>query len=299
MASPLSRRTFLLGALATAGAAACTSNKSKASGAPPAPVITVGKPSDAKNQLNLLETTDPAQLVAGVDQRLAFVLKSQDFIKPDAPVTVAIGPGMTPDHLGQPFSATIHTDAGTAPDYVTVTYRFPAPGDYWSRATYKGQTADAPLQGIIDASSARIPIAGKPMISTPTPTFDNHRGVEPICTRTPTCPWHDVSLDVALTQHRPLVVLFATPKLCQTATCGPVLDLLLSLRSQFEGRVRFLHSEIYTDLTAKTNTPAVLAYNLTSEPIMFLAGADGTVKTRFDGLFGHGEAEAAIAQLVS
>jgi hypothetical protein len=152
---------------------------------------------------------------------------------------------------------------------------------------------------VIDPSQSQIPIPGKPMISTPTPTVDNHRGVEPICTRSPICPWHDISLDAALAQHKPMVVLFATPALCQTATCGPVLDQLLTLKTEFESKVRFLHSEIYTDNTAKTNTPAVLAYHLDSEPILFLAGPDGVVKNRIDGLYGHAEMQAEITKLLA
>jgi hypothetical protein len=302
VARTVSRRTFLLGAAAAVGAVACGSSKGKTAGrsGPTAnSVITVGKPGDAKNQLNLLETSDPAALVSGVDQRLAFVLKSQDFIRPDGPVTIAIGPGLKPDHLGQPIPGVIHTDSDPAPSYVTVTYRFPAPGDYWVRAAYKGQTADAPLQGIADPATTQVLVAGKSMISTTTPTVDNHHGVEPVCTRSPACPWHDISLDAALAEHRPLALLFATPKLCQTATCGPVLDQLLSLKTQFEGKVRFLHSEIYTDNSAQTNTPAVIAYRLTSEPVLFLAGADGIIKNRVDGLYGRGEAAAALTSLIA
>jgi hypothetical protein len=301
VARPFSRRTFLLGAAATVGAAACSSGKSKAATSPettsPATIITVPPASGATNQFNLLETFDPATLVSGVDQRLAFVLKGQEFIRPDSPVTLAIGPGLSADHLGPPITAVIHTDSDPAPSYVTTTYRFPAAGDYWVRVSYKGQTAGAPMQGILSPATTKAVIAGMPMISTPTPTVDNHRGVEPICTRSPSCPWHDVSLDAALAEHRPLALLFATPKLCQTATCGPVLDQLLALKAQFEGKIRFLHSEIFTDGTAQTNAPAVSAYRLTSEPVLFLAGADGAIKNRIDGLFGHGEAQAALTAL--
>jgi hypothetical protein len=302
VARPLSRRTFLLGAAATVGAAACSSGKTKTATSPettPATVITVPPASGAKSQFNLLETSDPQTMVSGVDQRLAFVMKGQDFIRPDGPVTLAIGPGANADHLGPPVSAVIHTDSDPAPSYVTTTYRFPAPGDYWVRISYKGQTADAPLAGIADPAKTQVLIAGRPMISTPTPTVADHRGVEPICTRSPACPWHDISLDAALAEHRPLAVLFATPKLCQTATCGPVLDQLLALKTQFEGKIRFLHNEIYTDLNAGTNAPAVVAYRLTSEPVLFLAGADGIIKNRIDGLYGHGEAQAVLTALTA
>jgi hypothetical protein len=290
--SLISRRSFLLGTAAALGAAACGGgSKHVSAGAPTSDSVIKVPATDAKSQLNLLETS--AQYFSAVDQRVAFVLRSQqDFVTPDSSATLRFGADT--DHLGAPVPIVIHADAGTAPAYLTATYQFPQPGTYWARVILHGKSADAPLQ-VIDPSTSQIPIPGQPMISTPTPTPSDHRGVEPICTRNPACPWHDVGLDVALSERRPIALLFATPALCQTATCGPVLDTLLSLKSQYESRVRFLHSEIYTDMSAKTNTPAVLAYHLQSEPMLFFAGADGIVKTRLDGLYGHGEAAQALA----
>lgn len=72
------------------------------------------------------------------------------------------------------------------------------------------------------------------MIAVPTPTIADARGTNPICTRQPQCPFHNVSLDAALKERRPLVVLFATPARCQTDTCGPVLDVLLEERAAIE-----------------------------------------------------------------
>jgi hypothetical protein len=285
-----SRRSFLLGTAAVLGATACGAG----SGSNNAGVIKVPA-TNAKDQLNLLETS--AQYFSGLDQRLAFVLRGQqDFFTPDSSTTLRLGPDTS--HLGAPIPVAIHTDAGTAPAYLTAHYRFSQPGTYWARVNFQGKHADAPLQ-VVDPSTSQIPIAGQRLISTPTPTPGDHRGVNPICTRNPPCPWHDVSLDVAVTEHLPIALLFATPALCQTATCGPVLDTLLGFKAQYESRVRFLHSEIYTDMSAKTNTPAVLAYHLQSEPMLFFADASGIVKTRLDGLYGHGEAAQALAGLVS
>ena len=286
----ISRRSLLLGAVAAVGAAACGAG----SGTNTAGVIKVPA-TNAKDQLNLLETS--GQYFSGLDQRLAFVLRGQqDFFTPDSSTTLRLG--LDTSHLGSPVPIDIHTDAGTAPAYLTASYRFPRPGTYWARVNYQGKSADAPLQ-VVDPSTSQIPIAGQPLISTPTPTPADHRGVNPICTRNPPCPWHDISLDVALTQHRPTALLFATPALCQTATCGPALDTLLAFKAQYESQIRFLHSEIYTDMSAKTNTPAVLAYHLQSEPMLFVADASGVVKTRIDGLYGHGEAAQALANVVS
>jgi hypothetical protein len=287
----ISRRAFLAGAVGAVGAAACSSGKSRAAGS----VISVAPKTGGANQLNLLVTT--ALIVSGVDQRVGFVLMGQqDFVVPSGPVTLQFG--LDVKHLGPPSPATVHNDAGPAPAYLTIVGRFPNPGSYWARVSYQGKTADAPIQ-VVAPAATKIPIAGRPMISVPTPTVVDHRGLNPICTRSPACPWHTISLDDALAAHKPIALLFATPALCQTATCGPVLDQLLTFKTTYESDVTFIHSEIYTDLTAKANAPAVLAYHLDSEPMLFVAGADGVVQTRIDGLFGHAEALAALAQVTT
>src|SRR4051794_16989520 len=180
-------------------------------------------------------------LLSGVAQGVALVLAQDGFIRPTGPVDLAFAPIVAGTPRGKEvFSgfapAEVHTDAGGAPAYVTITHRFDAPGNYWVQSRYNGMTAKAALQirAASDPSISQIPTVGSPMIRVQTPVPSDHRGVEPICTRTPECPWHSVSLDAALDEHRPLAVLFATPKLCQTAVCGPVIDTLLSLKDQFE-----------------------------------------------------------------
>ena len=298
MNPPLSRRAFLLGTATVFGAVAC----SKSPG-----VIKVGDPT-AATSLNLLLTSGApdgpteqsvAVFVAGVDQRVAAVLRGTAQGITPAPGSVKLQVGNEQKQFGPGISPDIHSDTGaTVTTYLTTTYRFPQPGTYWLRATYEGKTADSPVV-VIDRAAAKIPLSGDPLISTPTPTTTDKRGVNPICTRTPPCDFHALSLDVALTQHLPIAVLFATPLLCQTATCGPVLDSLIAVSAPYAGKINFVHSEIYTDTTASANTPAVVAYHLQSEPVLFLADAKGVVTERIDGLFGKDEAAAGLARLVA
>ena len=103
-----------------------------------------------------------------------------------------------------------------------------------------------------------------------------------------------------MTMGKPIALVFATPLLCQTATCGPVLDNVVKAAPAFAGKVTFVHSEIFvTESRNAANTPAVLAYHLQSEPLMFLADAKGNVVERIDGLFGQAEVTAALSRLVS
>jgi hypothetical protein len=294
----LTRRNFLIGAATALGAAAC----SKGTG-----VITV--PNNAAAQLNLLVSSGAGDgsneqalsvFEAGVDQRVAFVLFGKTGALAPAPGSVTLQVSADEQHWGGPVPLVLHGDTGaSATAYLSTTYQFPKPGNYFLRARYQGQTAESPVV-VIDRSQALIPMAGQKMISTPTPTEADHRGVNPICTRPTDCGFHTQSLDVALTRNMPIALIFATPALCTSATCGPVLDNLVAAAAAYAGKINFVHSEIFVSLSRNVaNTPAVLAYHLQSEPLLFLADASGTVVERIDGLFGKAEVNAALSRLAT
>ena len=66
-------------------------------------------------------------------------------------------------------------------------------------------------------------------------------------TRVPPDTMHDVDLADALDRHRPIVLLFATPALCQSRICGPVTDVTEQVKSEFDDDADFIHMEIYND----------------------------------------------------
>lgn len=152
---------------------------------------------------------------------------------------------------------------------------------------------------MVDPATVTTPIPGKPMPSVKTPTIADAMGVNPLCTASPACPWHDVSLDAALTEKRPVVFYVGTPARCQTKTCGPVLNVLLSHRAAFESKVRFVHLEVYKTLTGEETIPAIDALHLESEPWIFLIGADGVIRDRYAGPVDRAEALAGLTKLVS
>jgi len=290
------RRTFMAGTATALGVAAC----SKSSG-----VIHVG--SGSASQLNLLVTSgavdgssDQAVSVfaAGVDQRVAFVLTGKSGFLAPAPGSVTLQFGTDDKHWGPATAPDVHNDTGaTASAYLSTTHRFAQTGTNWLRASYQGTTAESPVM-VIDPGTAKIPLAGRQLIRTPTPTESNSLGVNPLCTLSPPCPFHKISLDDAMSRNTPIALSFATPALCETATCGPVLDTLVKASTGLEDKITFVHSEIFTALSRSApNTAAVLAYHLQSEPLLFLADAKGTVVQRIDGLFGRAEITAALSRL--
>lgn len=234
--------------------------------------------------------------VAGADQRVAVALADAkgNPITPTAPAMVQIGPVGGP--LSPPLPTTMH-DQGV-PAYLLTSYLFPVPGNYTLRVTYRGRHADFTAP-VISPTATAIPLVGRPLIDVPTPTAARPLGVNPICTAQPQCPFHAVSLDQALAEHRLIALQFATPALCQSRLCGPVLQNLVDVHEPFADRVTFIHAEIYTDLSGQRGTPPVVAYHLQHEPLLFLAGADGIVRSRIDNGYDRTEATSALSQLVS
>ena len=146
---------------------------------------------------------------------------------------------------------------------------------------------------------AVVPGPGDALPSIPTPTPADGLGVAPICTANPPCPLHDVSLDQALAAGLPVVLLVSTPAFCQTAICGPVLDLVVERRAALEGRATLIHAEVYTDDRADETTATVDALGLRYEPSLFLAAADGTVRGRLDYTFDATELDEELGTLLA
>ncbi len=135
-----------------------------------------------------------------------------------------------------------------------------------------------------------------------TPTVDDHRGVEPICTDSPQCPLHSQTLTTALTTGKPVALLVGTPAYCQTGLCGPVLKLLLEAVPDHP-EMEFVHAEVYTnapavgDINQATTAPIIDAYGLTFEPSLFVADATGTIRTRLDNVYDRAELRDALASV--
>jgi hypothetical protein len=145
----------------------------------------------------------------------------------------------------------------------------------------------------------KAPVPGTQAPRAASPTAANTLGVDPICTRNPPCPLHEVSLDTVIGAGKPVAVMLATPALCQSRYCGPVLDDLLTLTDQYKDRITFVHAEIYTNLNGNQTTPTVQAWGIETEPWLFGVDATGNVVSRLDGAFGHDEQQQLLQRLVS
>jgi hypothetical protein len=95
-----------------------------------------------------------------------------------------------------------------------------------------GKPVAAPSQiQVITAAKDNVPAVGEPAPRVRTDTVASAGGdIEAIDTRRPTSDMHaDFSKVVG---SKPVALLFATPQLCQSRVCGPVVDVALQKRAR-------------------------------------------------------------------
>ena len=178
---------------------------------------------------------------------------------------------------------------------------YEAPVTFPSKGTWALLVAESTPQGMVGGGTevqvgapSNVPNVGEAAISTPTPTFADHKGVAAVCTREPNDPMHDISLDAALKNGKPTVLVFASPKFCTSRLCGPVVDQVLRVHDELSAKANFIHVEVYQDENGKVLAPAMLAWKLEAEPATFVIDKNGIVRTRFIGPVTAGEVRQGL-----
>lgn len=167
------------------------------------------------------------------------------------------------------------------------------PGIY-SMTINEAPSSDMSFQ-IFTREEVAMPLVGDPLPPFETPTFDNPRGVNPICTRPDDmCPFHRVTLTEALTSGKPVVYMVGTPAYCKTGTCAPGLDGLIEVAQSIGDTAVFVHADIYTDTTTSQVAPAVKALSLDFEPVLYITNAEGILVNRLDAVFDVNEIRDAL-----
>jgi hypothetical protein len=94
---------------------------------------------------------------------------------------------------------------------------------------------------------------------------------------------------------KPAVLLFATPALCRSRVCGPVVDIAEQVKSERGGDAAWIHMEIFEDNEfAKGYRPQVRQWKLPTEPWLFTVDRQGRVAARIEGPFSAEELEDAL-----
>lgn len=195
--------------------------------------------------------------------------------------------------------------AGEDPDqaknvYVVPKVDFDAKGPWVAVAMIKGK-------GGLEASRVPTPVVGEnsvarvgekaPLIHTPT-AADVGGDLAKIDTRIPHDQMHKVDF-ADVVGKEPVVLVFATPALCQSRVCGPVVDVAQQVADQYKGKADFIHMEVYNDNEiSKGIRPQLQAFHLETEPWTFLIDRHGVIRDRIEGAYGVSELEEAMRTIV-
>jgi hypothetical protein len=242
--------------------------------------------------------SDP-YVAAGVPARLPYLIADQEGVpmqRIDGPVRFEVRRDGEP--VGEPVEVEAHGD-GVPRAYLPLAFTFDEPGIYDVVATYQGTELDGSLQ-VVERSAITTPMVGDVVPSFATPTTADALGVDPLCTRDTPCTFHGVSLDAALASGKPTILLVSTPAYCQTAVCGPVLDLLIEEVGD-RTDVNVIHSEVYADpaavddLSQAALAPVPERFGLAFEPALFVIDATGRVVGRGDLVVDRAELRGLLA----
>jgi hypothetical protein len=196
-------------------------------------------------------------------------------------------------------SRTVASDPDAARSVYVADIRFDKPGDYQilGLARFDDRlVVAAPAEPVVRvARKGAVPAVGDRAPSIHTETKEDAGGdIKKIDTREPPSSMHEVDFADVLGK-KPVVLLFATPLLCQSRVCGPVVDIAEQVKAKRGDEAEFIVQEIFTDNEVdKGYRPQVLRYHLPTEPWLFTIDRKGVVRSRIEGAFSVEELNKAI-----
>jgi hypothetical protein len=172
------------------------------------------------------------------------------------------------------------------------------------------ETVRATLQVLDDSSVVKV---GDAAPANATPTLADVGGdVAKISTdTTPDKAFYETSVADAIAAHKPFMLVFATPKFCTSAQCGPTLDRLKPLAAA-NPNVTFINVEPYQlhDVDGQLQpvldangalqaTDVTNAWGLWTEPWIFAVDGKGVVQGSFELIATDDEIQHAIDTITS
>ena len=261
-------------------------------------------------------TANGYQAILGTDDlapgrhRLGFVLISPLGVVKEPVVSIVLYSGEpgAEREVGRPFDATYQPWPIGSRGLYTVFVHFDASGahrlEISAPVRKDGGTEIVELAfEVRDATSA--PGVGDEAIRSVTKTVDDVEGPAELTTGSLYTPdLYLVTLADAISDDRPVVVVFASPAFCTNAVCGPQVGVLSELQAIYGDRATFVHVDLYEnpqaiqgDLSQSVISPAVWEWSLPSNEWTFVIDGNGRVSARFEAFATFSEIEQELSKL--
>lgn len=164
---------------------------------------------------------------------------------------------------------------------------------------------------VVEAGSTIAIGAKAPSVETPTISSVGGDLRAVTTDKKPAERFYSTSVAAALAAGKPFVLVFATPAFCETAICGPTLDTVKAVAGDYP-KLTFINVEPYQmkfengslqpalDASGQLRAAAwTEAFGLNTEPWVFVVGADGAVRAKFEAVVGADELRAALDAAVA
>ena len=302
-------RAALFGVALSIAIVACSSTGSSSS-ARPSVAPSASGPAGSGSAATIIPIQITSAFRVG-ENRIVFTLTDRSSKQVAAPgLSLAIGyhgpNGETIAPAKQVFIWAIEGVNGVYVGHAT----FPTAGAWTAdfTTTQSGAPSETTTFGFDVRATLDVVSLGDAAPSVDTPTLADVGGdVSKISSDTkPEKRFYETSVADALAAKKPFVLVFATPKFCLSATCGPTLDRLKPVAAAHP-EMTFINVEPYQlkddagqlqpvldAQGAPVPVEATNAFKLSTEPYVFVVGADGTVAASFELVFSPDEIEAAI-----
>lgn len=255
--------------------------------------------------------------------RFAFALETGDKLLNNAHVNLTLEPcveGQTPIqtdgtweglHTKGAHSGHVHgtQEVSEAEGVYAAEVSFPVAGRWV--AQFNIEDPEQSPRVIFDVRDKPItPAIGAPAPSVQTPVLGPGVDIKTVTSANPPNEaFISTSLDKALTEKKPILLMIATPAFCRSRVCGPQYEEMSTLYDTYKDRVTFIQVEPYPlDASGQPTvdqasgqwqlSPIVTAYNLPGEPWTFIIDASGKVAAKFEGLASADEVTAALDGVV-
>jgi hypothetical protein len=231
------------------------------------------------------------------------------------PIAPQAGPRATAAYIPTPGTPPGTGSGPTITDSARGVYEaenvtFDAPG-VWSvlvTADIAGAGTQMARKAFLVEATPALPAPGQPALRTENLTIHS-KGVPPAAIDSraaiegsiPDRNLHEWTIADAIAQHKPVLVVFATPVYCISRFCGPVTVAVEELSKRYPDRAVFIHVEIWRNHNKGVINKAAADWlyrnrDLT-EPWLYLIAANGTILDRWSSLFDVEEVAKELQQL--
>ena len=242
-------------------------------------------------------------------QRVSFLLVGPDALVKAPEVTVATtyldGDGVAGETRPAAFHSWPYGIRGSYTTHLT----FDQPGAWrLDISVDDGQLAGDTHLTVQVAQKPLVPDIGEIPPRSRTKTLAGEGGLKTLTTAyAPDPDLYLISVEEAIQDAKPDVIVFATPAFCTSPTCGPQTETVAELKESYRGQANFIHVEIYDnpheiqgDLSRARITGAVQEWGFDRIPGWFneswtyVLDSEGRVYQKFEGFVTLEELETTL-----